>query len=67
MLGGADWMALPVCGDAGWACSRKGTMIQPSLGLSLVWLLAGAMRGMGGELGMNGKTFGFLIGFIHTS
>ena len=68
MLGGAGRMALPVYGDAdGLDLQQEGDNDPAFLGVVLGELLAGAMRGMEGELGMNGKTFGFLIGFIHIS
>ena len=61
-------MALPVYGDAdGLDLQQEGDNDPAFLGVVLGELLAGAMRGMEGELGMNGKTFGFLIGFIHIS
>ena len=55
-------------GDAGVLdLQQEGDNDPAFLGVVLGELLVGAMRGMEGELGMNGKTFGFLIGFIHIS
>ena len=54
VLGGADRMALPVCGDAGVLdLQQEGDNDPAFLGVVLGGLLAGAKRDMDGELGMN--------------